>query len=641
MPSILSDADKETVKRNVPKPANKILAVAVARLYVAYPDTSKWTYTGLQGAAVICNDLVGRTFWLKLVDVSPSGKGVIWDQEIYDNFAYNQDRTFFHTFELEDCPAGLSFADEKEAKTFIKKVQEREKHASKDTIKTPFASIRGQGPAPVANGKAGRSIFGSLLHRSATNATPPPAPASPIPVTLPTTPIQAPSAPVKADLPFDTSDPSWKGLLDELKDMGITEDQIAENSDFIKIWIEQKQAAEAESQKPRAPPPPPPSAPPGPKANHISPQDTGNSSGSRRGPPPPPPPPPVRKSQTSSVDELNSTPPREPSPSPALARRFNVPPPLVDAGRLVEPAGPALPRRPRATSNVANGSRPPPLPPKTPMDDGPSPRFGVPPPFMGDRKVSAPPAPPSRTPVAPGPPPPPPRGDGAPQLPPKVPHAVPPGPPPPPPRGPASPPLPGPRPVPSTPAMAPPPPPRGPASPPPPPPPPPRPDSGDFAPPPLPGRPSPSPGLPPPPPPPPPPGAGAAPPPPPGPSFGAPGGPPPPPPPGDLGPRSRPLHRHLPLLEAAPEDLLHLLHREVPLRHYLRASGGGGLRKVKDSEKRDRSNAMVPGGSDSAAASSSGGAPQGGLASALQDALSKRKQRVSGSDDEKEDDDDW
>lgn len=70
MPSILTDADKETVKRTVPKPSNKILAVAVARLYVAYPDPQRWIYTGLQGAAVLANDLVGHTFWIKLVDVS-------------------------------------------------------------------------------------------------------------------------------------------------------------------------------------------------------------------------------------------------------------------------------------------------------------------------------------------------------------------------------------------------------------------------------------------------------------------------------------------------------------------------------------------------------------------------------------------
>ncbi|GAB1217383.1 hypothetical protein ATERTT37_006622 [Aspergillus terreus] len=274
---------------NVPKPANKIHAVAVARLYVAYPDPHKWTYTGIQGAAVLANDLVGRTFWLKIVDISPSGRGVIWDQEIYDNFPYNQDRTFFHTFELEDCAAGLSFADEKEAKTFIKKVHEREKNASKETRQTPFASTRGQGPAPVANGKhgIGRSIFGSLLgHRSSSGSSAPPPtqhaelPAAPaLPVAPP-----PPASPARKSLPFDTNDPSWKGLLDELLQMGITEDQIAENSDFIKAYIEQKQAnggdsspASEEQNRGKAPPPPPPSAPPTPKTSAISPQNTGNT----------------------------------------------------------------------------------------------------------------------------------------------------------------------------------------------------------------------------------------------------------------------------------------------------------------------------------------------------------------------------
>ncbi|KAF2454736.1 YOR181Wp-like protein, partial [Lineolata rhizophorae] len=139
MPSILSDEDKQTVKRQVPKPSNKIHAVAVARLYVAYPNRHRWTDTGLQGAAVLANDLVGNTFWVKLVDISPANRGVIWDQEIYDSFAYNQDRTFFHSFELEDCMAGLSFADEKEAKTFKRKMDEREKNAHKNTKSKPFA----------------------------------------------------------------------------------------------------------------------------------------------------------------------------------------------------------------------------------------------------------------------------------------------------------------------------------------------------------------------------------------------------------------------------------------------------------------------------------------------------------------------
>lgn len=67
----------------------------------------------------------------------------------------------------------------------------------------------------------------------------------------------------------------------------------------------------------------------------------------------------------------------------------------------------------------------------------------------------------------------------------------------------------------------------------------------------------------------------------------------------------------------------------------IRASGGQGgvgLRRVKDSDKKDRSGALVPGGAnESSAAASTTGAPQGGLAGALQDALKQRKQRVSGS----------
>ena len=70
MPSILPEEDKCTVKRAVPKSSNRIHAVAVARLYLAYPDRCRWTYTGLQGAAVLTNDLVCCSFWIRLVDVS-------------------------------------------------------------------------------------------------------------------------------------------------------------------------------------------------------------------------------------------------------------------------------------------------------------------------------------------------------------------------------------------------------------------------------------------------------------------------------------------------------------------------------------------------------------------------------------------
>ncbi|KAI6809448.1 hypothetical protein KC337_g16278, partial [Hortaea werneckii] len=158
MPSILSDDDKQTVKRTVPKATNKIHAVAVVKLYICPPSHHRWTFTGLQGALVLANDLVGNTFFLKLVDVSPANRGVLWDQEIYDTFQYNQDRTFFHSFEGEG-PAlyGLSFADEKEARQMRKKMEEREKNASKATRAKPFAS----GP-PQHYGGGGQQQYQSV-----------------------------------------------------------------------------------------------------------------------------------------------------------------------------------------------------------------------------------------------------------------------------------------------------------------------------------------------------------------------------------------------------------------------------------------------------------------------------------------------
>lgn len=611
MPSILSEADKETVKRTVPKAANRIQAVAVARLYVCLPNQNRWSYTGLQGAAVLSNDLVGNTFWLKLVDVSPGNRGVIWDQEIYDTFQYNQDRTFFHSFELEQCMAGLSFVDEKEARTFKKKMDEREKNASKQTKAQPFASSSagGQVYMPGSSHKH-HSRVGNFLrgHRHSSSPAVPQQPQSIVP--------QPMYSPVAASRPqnnvggIDLADPSWRPMLDELRQMGITEDQIASNADFIRDYVKQKQAEEmangiaqalptATETRSRAPPPPPPAAPP----SRISPENTGTAaSSSRRGPPPAPPPSrrPVAD-RAPSPPRSSSPPPRTPSPAASPQPRFRAPPPLADAGKFAVKEGPAMhpSGRDRASSNsLANpGPPPPPRPAKTPLDEEPTGLFRVPPPFTGDRKSSAPPPPPSRGPV---PPPPPSRDVPSPHivpppLPPKsgpppgtsmAPAYIPPPPPPPPSRN-NAPPLPPPN------TRAVPPPPTG---------------AGPPPPPPMPSF-------------------SSAPPPPPLPSSSGP--PPPPPMPGaSSGPRAPPL-------PAAGGD------GRDGLLAAIRGSGGksgGGLRKVSENEKRDRSSAAVPGGETSATAapgapgSPGGGAePQGGLAGALAEALSRRKKKVSGS----------
>ncbi|KIX10641.1 uncharacterized protein Z518_01725 [Rhinocladiella mackenziei CBS 650.93] len=657
MPSILSEADKEIVKRTVPKAANKIQAVAVARLYIAHPNRSKWTYTGLQGAAVLSNDLVGNTFWIKLVDISPANRGVIWDQEIYDTFQYNQDRTFFHSFELEQCMAGLSFVDEREARQFKKKMDEREKNASKHTKAQPFASVAGGGQVFVpGSSHKHHSRVGNFLrgHRHSS---------SPVqlqqPQSIAPPPIYGPAGASRPQSSagaggIDLADPTWRPILDELIQMGITEDQIAQNADFIKNYVQQKQAEETangiaqtlptatESRSRAPPPPPPPSAPP----SRISPENTGTTTSSgRRGPPPAPPPARRPVGGRAPSPPRSTSPPRTPSPAPSAQPRFRAPPPIADAGKFAVKEGPAVhpSSRSRASSgSLANpGPPPPPRPPKSPIDEEPVGMFKVPPPFTGERKSPAPPPPPSRGPV----PPPPPSRDTSthtvpPPLPPKAgppthstaPVFNPPLPPPPPGRNNASP-----LPPPNTRAVPPPPtgagaaaaPPPIPSSPGPPPPPPLPSSSGPPPPPPLPSSSGP-------PPPPPLPSSSGPPPPPPPPSSSGP--PPPPPMPGNSGPAPPPL----PSVGGDGRDELLAAIRGTG------GKAGGGLRKVKESEKRDRSAAMVPGAESSASppppgapGSPAGTADQGGLAGALAAALSQRKKKVSGSDDEKDDDDDW
>lgn len=601
MPSVLSEADKETVKRTVPKASNKIQAVAVARLYVAHPNPRKWTYTGLQGAAVLSNDTVGNTFWIKLVDISPSNRGVIWDQEIYDTFQYNQDRTFFHSFELEQCLAGLSFVDEKEAKQFKKKMDDREKNASKATIRQPFGSNASGGAMVMQNGSGKKSRLGGLFggHRHSSGPLPVQQHQSMIPPPQPVYAHSVNSRPQSSAGGLDLTDPALKPILEELVQMGITADQIADNADFIKQYIQQKQGEDVAPQPDsisRAPPPPPPSAPP----SKLSPDNTGATSASRRGPPPAPPPSRRPVGGRAPSPPRSSPRPQTPSPEASPQPRFRAPPPIADAGKFASGNSPGY-QRARASSGAAlanPGPPPPPRPPKTPVeDDGYPGSHHVPPPFAGERKSSAPPPPPSRGPV----PPPPPSRDTSnlhsppPPLPPKQaqqPSAIPP----PPPSRNNAPPLPPPnaRPIPPPPSM------NGPPIPPPPP----MPNSSG------------------PPPPPPLPNSSGPPPPPPMPSMGGP--PPPPLPPGGSAP---------PLPKATGEgrdDLLAAIRGSGGV-------GGGGLRRVRDSDKRDRSAAAVPGAESSAppppgpGGASSGGDGQAGLAGALAAALSQRKKKVSGS----------
>ncbi|ORX86768.1 WH1-domain-containing protein [Anaeromyces robustus] len=91
-------------------------AVAVARLYVAFPDRNNWTYKSL-GAITVVYDNV-NSYFLKLLDIQRNGE-ILWEYPISKQLKYKEEKSFFHSFYTDNFAAGLSFADENEAKSFL------------------------------------------------------------------------------------------------------------------------------------------------------------------------------------------------------------------------------------------------------------------------------------------------------------------------------------------------------------------------------------------------------------------------------------------------------------------------------------------------------------------------------------------
>ena len=98
MPSkTLTPEEKSKITSAIPSSFNKILAATPARIYFAYPQRDKWSYSGLQGVLTFTFDQSQDTFVLKLVDFIGT-RGVIWHHELYAQFEYHKDRPFFHSF---------------------------------------------------------------------------------------------------------------------------------------------------------------------------------------------------------------------------------------------------------------------------------------------------------------------------------------------------------------------------------------------------------------------------------------------------------------------------------------------------------------------------------------------------------------
>lgn len=304
--AILTPQDKEKVKRAIPKASNKVIDATVARLYIAYPDPTKWTYTGLSGSVALVDDLVGHTFFLKLVDIVGS-QGVLWDQELYVDFNYSQDRKFFHTFETEECLMGLLFEDTSDAAHFYKRVTTRQKHASKQTAnnKNAVALKERLLPAEKVQGSRGEYVDVNTNQR-----------------------LRRARGVLYYD---DQPPPEWRSLYAELAAAGISEDMIAENREFIKDYIS-KQGGPLVGLEPPIPrkfsqrqahlePSPPVSA--APSTAHKK----------KKAPPPPPPP---------AATSVFLSPADTPSPSPTPAPQAPPAPPQASHAPHAPPQAPSL-----------------------------------------------------------------------------------------------------------------------------------------------------------------------------------------------------------------------------------------------------------------------------------------------------------
>lgn len=104
------------------------LASAVVQVYLADPPSGQKWNKRCCGVATFIKDNVKRSYYIRIYDLK--AYKCIWEQEIYNQFKYKSPRPYFHTFDTDNCPAGLNFANETEADHFktaiLEKLQNRQ-----------------------------------------------------------------------------------------------------------------------------------------------------------------------------------------------------------------------------------------------------------------------------------------------------------------------------------------------------------------------------------------------------------------------------------------------------------------------------------------------------------------------------------
>ncbi|GMM37075.1 actin-binding protein [Saccharomycopsis crataegensis] len=369
---VLSKEDNEKIKRAIPKGSNKIIDATVAKLYIAFPDPENYKDTGLSGAVVLVDDLVGKTFFIKLIDIQGQ-RGILWDQELPVNFQYNKDRTFFHSFELEEFNCGLLFEDVSEANHFFKRVTSKEKYGSKHTVANKNAVVANNKAIIDEQNKpdaAGPRGFASIDTSDPNN-------------------IQKVRRAKNILYYSDAPPPEWRDVYSKLEaEEGISEWMVVDNREFIKQYIRNNGPQSLVGLEPPIPRKYQYSQPASKnRANSQSTTDSSHESspvpsGKKKKAPPPPPPP--------AGTEESQTPPETPgSTHVANEHKYRLPPAPTFMGQGLAhqhtPSPPLPPKTPiygtvqKLQQEQQQQPSHPSLPPRTPIPaNNYSPQFGVP-----------------------------------------------------------------------------------------------------------------------------------------------------------------------------------------------------------------------------------------------------------------------
>lgn len=144
----LTAEENETLSLAVCDRKWEVLALGIAEVYRSGPPHrhDRWCRSCC-GVVCFIKDNAARAFFIRVFDFDRNE--FAWEQELFLEFSYNAQVPYFHTFEADDCQAGLNFAFEEEASAFKRAVEEKlRSRQKKREEKRRNQAVRGGGPVP-------------------------------------------------------------------------------------------------------------------------------------------------------------------------------------------------------------------------------------------------------------------------------------------------------------------------------------------------------------------------------------------------------------------------------------------------------------------------------------------------------------